>query len=93
MEKTWEAKLECVCSTKSHMVVLEYDQEWGMCIHVQANQFQSFFKRVWVALRFVFGVRRGYSFWDNTILKKEDAVKVKEWLALAEKNGYGIAND
>lgn len=94
MEKpAWEEKIECICSSKQHMVVLEYDPEWGLALHFQGNQFQNIWKRMWVALKFVFGVRRGYSFWDNAVVRKEDAVKFRNWLDQAEKNGYGIGNE
>ena len=85
----WQAYLECICSSKSHVVVLEYDKEWGCTLHFQGNQFQGFWKRLWIAAKFVFGVRRGYTFWDGSIIRKEDAPLIRAWLDQADQNGWG----
>lgn len=88
----WQAYMECCCSSKSHLVSLEYDREWGLTMNFQANQFQGFWKRLWIALKFVCGIRSGYTFWDGVIVRKEDVPKFEEWLDQAKKHGYGDCN-
>lgn len=85
---TWKAYLECQCSSKEHLFVLEYDEDLGMIISQQAHQWQGFFRRCRQALKYVFG--KQCMGWDTSMLRSEDLPKVKEWLNLAERHGLGV---
>ena len=76
----WSAYLECECSSKEHLVVLEYDKEWGLTLNVQVRQWKGFWRRVWQAIKYVFKGETGQQFWDGMIVRTEDIPKIQEWI-------------
>ena len=85
----WKAYLECQCSSKEHLFVLEYDEELGLMISQQACQWRGFFKRCWQALKYVFGQKQGECCWDTSMVRPEDVSKVRRWLQHVDDHGPG----
>jgi len=81
--------LECQCSSKEHLAVLEYDSDLGLMLSLQAYQWRGFFKRCIQALKYVFGQSQGELCWDTCMIKPEDLPKIKQWLQMAEDHGLG----
>lgn len=75
--------LECACYSDEHTLkfTLDIDPE---CVDfytsVFLNQTNNFFKRIWVALKYVFGYKCKYGHWDCFLLRKEDTTKLIEML-------------
>lgn len=71
----------CVCETPEHTLRFMYDEEEKeLYTEVYLNQYRSFFKRVWVAVKYVFGYTSKYGHWDCTIISKPKADKLKAFL-------------
>lgn len=83
--------LECQCSTKCHLVVLEYDEELGLMISVQLVSWQGFFKRLKSAILYLFKKHGplGDPSWDTCMVKPDDIKTIKEWLRNVDDHGPG----
>ena len=71
----------CQCQSLEHQVGFWYDEEddYLYCEpHLKTHR--NFFKRLWVALKYVFGFRSRYGHWDSTIFEKEDMKKLRDYL-------------
>lgn len=80
--------LECQCSSHAHIVVLEYDEEMGLMVSVQLNQWRGFFKRIAEAFRYAFG-KPSCGSWDTCMIKPEDIPRIQGWLNHAIIHGSG----
>ncbi len=70
---------ECNCGSKEHTLrfVLDKD-EHEIYVSIFLNQWRPFYKRIWVALKYVFGYKSKYGHWDNWTLCEDDAGKLRE---------------
>ena len=72
---------ECRCGSSEHTLrfVLDKDKT-DPCIHTEVylNLWERWYKRVWVALKYVFGYRCAYGHWDCWMLDGEDAGKLRD---------------
>lgn len=84
------AYIECQCGIKDHLIVLEYDSDpdWGHMISIQARNYQGFWSRFVAAFKYVFFKKEMY--WAETMIKKEDIERFKEWIA---QNNDDIAGE
>jgi len=77
---------DCECESVEHTIRFVCDEyepdDKELFVEVQLMQHRSFVKRLWVALRYVFGYQCKYGHWDTTTFKQEDLVKLQE---LAER--------
>ena len=68
---------DCMCSTPEHTIRLIRDPEEGtVWMEVHLTQWRSVFKRIWVAVAYVFGYRCRYGNWDTTELHPADAERM-----------------
>ena len=77
-----ELMLDCECSTKAHLAVITYDEEWGIELALQASEWRGFFRRLWAALKFVIGA--DHLRWDTCIVRKQDIPGVIQLLQKAQ---------
>ncbi len=84
----WKAYLECQCGMKSHLIVLEYDESWGLTISIQLRQWRSFWARLWAAFKYVLKI--GPMTWDSTDIQQSDIPKLEAWLSHAKTHGLGM---
>ena len=74
----------CQCNSVEHVVQFtadDTDDEQSVCyIEVQLRQHRGFWKRTWVALRYIFGYQCVYGHWDCTSLSQEEAKKLLDFL-------------
>lgn len=90
MSQDFEKKfyIECQCSHRGHLLVLDYDSDIGLTVHTQLNYYQSLWKRIRNAVRFVLKLDKSDCCgWDETILRDADVAKVREWLSLYDQFG------
>lgn len=53
------------------------DEDNSVYSTVFLNQYHGFFKRVWVALKYIFGYKCRYGHFDCFIMRPEDAYRLK----------------
>jgi outer membrane protein OmpA-like peptidoglycan-associated protein len=85
-----EEILVCQCGDPSHQLVLGYDNDPDFpCVYVSVHLVPetSFFKRLWIGLKYIFSRQRSiYGDFDEIILKPEDAEKLQEAVNLLKGN-------
>lgn len=85
MEPSETQYFECSCFSPEHTLRFSYDPEDNeLHTHIFLNQYRNVFKRVWVAIRYVFGYKCRYGEWDCWILKPEDVHRLKALLNRVE---------
>ena len=69
--------VECQCSDFNHVFRFVLDERDGdLWLEVQLNLWRPWYKRLWSAIRFVFGRPEAYGHFDTTHLREEDYVKL-----------------
>jgi hypothetical protein len=51
-----------------------------MYTSVYLNHYQNIFKRIWIAMKYVFGYRSKYGHWDCFIMQPKDAERLRSLL-------------
>lgn len=75
----------CDCQSPEHTLRFMYDEEEKeLYTEVYLNQYRSFFKRVYVAIKYIFGYTSKYGHWDCTMISKPKADKLKAFLSSME---------
>lgn len=68
---------ECACHSDEHRLVFSYDPDDDypdVFASMFINQYEGFFKRIWIAIKYIFGYKCKYGHFDCFMLKsKEDA--------------------
>ena len=86
LESYKELFLGCTCLSPEHQMVLgfytdeedELDKELYVTFYL--SQWRSFFKRVWVAVRYVFGYKSRYGEWDCINFDKQKANELTRFI-------------
>ena len=86
--------LECQCGSDEHTLrfVLSEDKlsknpdapEYYCSIYL--NQWRNVFKRIWVAIKYVFGYKCKYGHWDNWTLDISDVKYMRKMLEAFEES-------
>ena len=69
----------CKCESPEHQIIFSYfldndiDREVYMTIHLRPES--NIFKRIWIALKYIFGYRSKYGDFDSMIISQRDAYK------------------
>ena len=64
---------ECQCSDFNHVVRFALDEADGdILLETRLNAFEPWWKRAWIALKYVLGLPRTYGHYDCTLLREED---------------------
>ncbi len=72
---------ECACHSDEHTLKFSYDPEDNeLYTSVYLNQYRNIFRRVWVAIKYVFGYRCKYGHWDCFIMQPKDAGRLRAFL-------------
>jgi hypothetical protein len=63
----------CKCNSTEHQIVFWLDKgEKEISVQIHLKHYNNIIKRIWVAVKYVFGYRSRYGDWDNFTLKPED---------------------
>jgi len=63
--------IECICDSSEHVMRMVFDKENKEC-HIEMQLYgQTFFNRVWGAIKYIFGYECKYGHWDCTSLSKD----------------------
>lgn len=65
---------ECQCYSDEHILRFFLDKKDGwLCVSTFLSQPNSFFQRIWLAIKYVFGYKCKYGHFDCFIFRDEDA--------------------
>ena len=68
----------CDCEDIEHQLVVSRDvDEKELTLSIHLSQYQNFFQRIWVAIKYVFGKKSIYGAWDVIILNEKKMIKLK----------------
>ncbi len=70
----------CECHSYEHQSIFWYDDEdkqLTVSVHLVRR---SFFKRLWYAIKYVFGYKSRFGAWDEFLFKPENEKKLREYL-------------
>lgn len=72
----------CQCGDPSHQFIISADKETteGACafVSVHLNREHNIFKRIWTAIKYVFGTRCIYGDFDEVIINPNDADRLPQ---------------
>lgn len=71
----------CECNSYCHQTMFWYDTEdkqLNLTIHLTTHR--NFFKRLWFAIKYVFGYKSNYGDWDTFLFKPLDEAKLLAYL-------------
>lgn len=79
---------ECSCSSDEHTIrwqrwraeFINEDIDQEIFCSVYLKQYKGFFQRVWYGIKYMFGYQSKYGAFDCTILDKEEAQKLIDFL-------------
>lgn len=78
---------ECICDSNEHLVRVNYfvdeifdREEDGIYIDLHLNGYYPWHKRIWYALKYIFGYHCKYGHWDCWNLKRQDAERFRDLL-------------
>lgn len=84
MEESNEAVNElfiCQCHNTEHQLIFSYfpeDEDKDVYVSVHLTPEYRLWKRIWMALRYIFGYRSCYGHFDEFIFKKSDAKRLQK---------------
>ena len=74
----------CDCKSPEHQMVLTkgIDNKWGSFISVEFHlvTYRNIFKRVWVAVKYIFGYRSRYGEWDDILINTDEAERIRDYI-------------
>ena len=72
---------ECVCHSDEHTLRFIYDEDDNeFYTTIFLNQYRNLFKRILIAIKYIFGYKCKYGHWDCWVLKYEDIDRMKKLL-------------
>ena len=72
---------ECQCADPEHTLRFIYDpDENELYTEVHLSQWHNMFKRMWMAIKYIFGYKCRYGCFDCWMLKNEDCEGIKKLL-------------
>ena len=78
---------ECQCESPEHTLRFVYDPDYNeLYTEVLLSQYRNIFKRIWTAIKYIFGYECRYGHFDCWMLKVEDCNGIKDLLNKVIKN-------
>lgn len=69
----------CQCHSIDHQLVFSYDKDWDeVFVSVYLKPEPNIFKRMVIAIKYIFGYKSIYGPFDEFIFKKSDAERLQE---------------
>jgi len=76
----------CMCGDAEHTLRFVYVPEYGdLNTEVYLRQYRRWYKRLWLAIKYVFGYQSKYGAFDCTMLQREEYDKLRDLLNRSEK--------
>lgn len=71
---------QCDCTSLDHIMVVDFLSDEGyeeLTFHLQLNQFNPWYTRIWYALKYIFNQNNNKCHWSDIVIKKEDLPRLK----------------
>ena len=72
----------CECSSVEHQIVFSKiysnDEDKQIYCHIYLTDYPSFFKRILIGIKYIFGYKCKYGHWDEFILSNKHSDDLKE---------------
>ena len=77
---------DCECSSPEHTLRFVFDtvslwdeaEKPQIYTEIYLDQYRNVFKRIWIAIKYIFGYKCRYGHWDCWCLNEKDAYRLKE---------------
>lgn len=83
---------DCSCHSDEHVITFRYFEDdieghktKELYLSVFLNQYRNIFKRIWVAIKYIFGYKSKYGHWDCWSLSDEDCNRLKTLIEKFDK--------
>ena len=75
----------CDCGCAEHQVLLQYfpdedDKFKVLYLTIHLVTYMNIFRRLWAALRYVFGYHCRYGHWDEIVVTKKTAAEMRDFI-------------
>ena len=78
----------CTCTSADHDIRFVKDTRDGdVWVEVQLVAVDNIWRRIYNAIRYIFGYRSKYGHWDTTLISKEEAKKLQHFLKRYSEQG------
>lgn len=85
MQEMKREYFSCQCSDFRHDIRFTLDPEDGqLWLEVNLEPIHTWYKRVWIAIKYVFGKDRAYGYYDCTLMRTEDYPRLRKLLDKSE---------
>lgn len=85
MKSFYRTYIECQCEDPSHVLRFTLDYEDG-ALYVETHLTTDvWYKRIWLALKYIFGKKSKFGEFSETLLNIEDYSKIRSMLEKSEK--------
>lgn len=71
----------CQCYNVEHQLIFSYfpdDEDKDVYVSVHLTPEYNIFKRIWIAIKYIFGYKSMYGHFDEFIFKKSDANRLQK---------------
>jgi len=73
--------IRCSCGACEHQAIITADPDDGLVlVEFHLVTWQNILRRLWVAIRYVFGYRSRYGAWDELVMDREQVAELREYL-------------
>ena len=84
----------CECGSDEHLMVFRYwaedgDDDKELYLNVHLANYENFFQRLWVAVRFLFGYRSKFGEFDEVVIRKDDINRLFNLINTVKKDMEG----
>lgn len=82
-EQEDEMYFDCVCHSLDHTIhfqIYEDEEDIELYLQVQLINYRNIFKRIIVAIKYIFGYKCRYGHWDCWTLRNQDSSRLKSIL-------------
>ncbi len=71
----------CECNSLEHIYCFWHEEDYDRIYFMpHLNPHRNIFKRIWIAIKYIFGYRSKYGAFDSIIIKREDYNKIKKYM-------------
>jgi len=77
---------QCSCYSPDHTVcfsLVDIPEEKAVELYseIQLTQYRGFWKRLWLAIKYVLGYKSVYGYWDCWLLQRQEAERLRDMIS------------